>query len=467
MNDMAGMDLSEFRERGMIDPVHMRVIDRNAMALGVSSIQLMESAGSALARCVREEKPDRVLILCGRGNNGGDGLVAARHLQYDAETTVLMDDSGPVTPEVRTQRSTIRHCAVTVHPVICAADVHNLRPFFESADVIVDAMLGTGAAGTLREPLRSMADMAGKSEATIIAADLPSPGMRADRICAFHRPKCRGAEVLEIGIPLEAEIFTGPGDLLLVPRHDPDAHKGAGGEVLVVGGGPYQGAPYLTAMGALRAGADLVHVATPAPIYQPDIITEKLDGDRIRMDHLPHLLELAGRADVVVCGPGLGGDAHDVVTALADSCRRLVIDADALRDPLPAGEETIYTPHAGEFHRITGIRLPADLLERARLIRDGTGNGTFLVKGAVDIISDGRRVRFNRSGSPAMTTGGTGDVLAGVVGALFCHLPPFDAACTAAYINGVAGERAAARLGRGMTATDLISEIAPVIRECV
>ncbi|MGC9435678.1 MAG: NAD(P)H-hydrate dehydratase [Methanomicrobiales archaeon] len=457
--------MREWRETGVIDAARMRAIDRNAAAFGVTPVQLMEAAGGALARLVREEEPGHVVILCGRGNNGGDGLAAARHLQHGMETTVIMDDSGPVTPELEMQRSALRHCAVAVHPVVCAADVRDHAPLFETADVIVDAMLGIGAHGELREPLRSMAAMVAGTSATVIAADVPTPGVRADRVCAFHRPKTDGAVVAEIGIPVAAEVVCGPGDLLLRPRRAPGAHKGDGGEVLVVGGGPYQGAPYLAARGALRAGADLVRVATPVPLYQPDLITEHLPGERIGPEHLPRLIELAGRADAVVVGPGLGQDAHEVITALAPRCRRLVCDADALALPLPAGQETIYTPHAGEFARITGVTLPSGIAKRARAVHDAAGDGTILLKGAVDIISDGIRLRFNPTGTPAMTTGGTGDVLAGVAAALFCHLPAFEAACVAAYINGRAGERAAERLGCGMTASDLAREIASVIRE--
>jgi len=465
MNGVPGMDMREWRETGLVDAARMRVIDRNAAALGVSPIQLMEAAGAALARLVREEEPGRVVILCGRGNNGGDGLAAARHLQHGMETMVIMDDSGTVTPELEMQRSALRHCAVAVHPVACAADVQRLGHIFNSADVIVDAMLGIGAHGDLREPLRTMAAMAGGTAATVIAADVPTPGMRSDRVCAFHRPKTDGAVVAEIGIPVAAEVCTGPGDLLLIPRRAPGAHKGDGGEVLVVGGGPYQGAPYLAALGALRAGADLVRVATPLPLHQPDLITEHLPGERIGPEHLDRLTGLARGADAVVVGPGLGKDAHEVITALAPRCRRLVVDADALSIPLPAGGETIYTPHAGEFARISGAPPPAEIAARARAVREAATGGTILLKGAVDIISDGTRVRFNRSGSPAMTTGGTGDVLAGVAAALFCHLSPFEAACVAAFITGRAGERVAERLGCGMTASELAAEIAPVIRE--
>ncbi len=172
------------------------------------------------------------------------------------------------------------------------------------------------------------------------------------------------------------------------------------------------------------------------------------------------LVSLATRADVVVCGNGLGTESHDVILAIAPHCKKAVFDADALRLPLPVAKcETLYTPHAGEFTRITGITLPGDTSERA-LVSKGAGiKGTVLLKGSTDIITDGNRVRFNRTGDPAMTVGGTGDVLAGIAGALLCHLPAFDAACIAAYVNGRAGQFVAAKRGGGMLASDLVDRI--------
>jgi NAD(P)H-hydrate epimerase len=302
--------------------------------------------------------------------------------------------------------------------------------------------------------------MANASTAQIIAADVPTPGMRTDRICAFHRAKIQGSTVIDIGIPLEAECCVGPGELTLLPARGHKAHKGAGGEVLVIGGGPYQGAPYLAGLGALRAGADIVRIASPVFEPIPDLIYERLDGERIGEKHIEQLIVLAKRADAVICGNGLGAESHDVIRAIAPHCKKAVIDADALRLPLPvAKNETLYTPHVGEFTRITGIKLSDDTKERALAVKGAGIKGTVLLKGCIDIITDGKRVRFNRTGDPAMTVGGTGDVLAGIAGALLCHLPAFDAGCIAAYVNGRAGEIVAAERGEGMLASDLVDRI--------
>lgn len=454
----------EFTETGIVSPARMRVIDANAMALGVTELQLMESAGRGLAEQVLAFGPGRVLILCGKGNNGGDGMVAARHLCRHAEVAVCYLDGGKRSSACGHQLAALAHARMPLHPFASRDDLEPLRPLFDRADIIVDALLGTGAGGTIREPLKTCVAMANASPAKIVAADIPTPGMRADRVCAFHQAKSAGATVIDIGIPAEAECFTGPGDLTLVPARGRKAHKGQGGTVLVIGGGPYQGAPWLAGLGALRAGADIVRIASPVFEPVPDLIYERLDGKVIGPAHAEHLIALAEKADVVVCGNGLGAESHAVVTAIAPHCRKAVFDADALRLPLPAArEETIYTPHAGEFARITGKKLPDDTVGRARLLRDAGIRGTVLLKGHTDIIADGRNVRFNRTGDPAMAVGGTGDVLAGITGALLCRLPAFEAACIAAYVCGRAGEAVVAERGGGILASDLVDRIPAVL----
>ena len=451
-SSMSMVGMREFLEAGVISAGRMRAVEENAGALGLPSLLMMESAGRALADVIRGYDPSRVLILCGKGNNGGDGMVAARYLQdIDAVDVVYPPEAGVQVP-------LLRSCPAVLHLVRCPADIEPLREVFDEADVIIDALLGTGGVGALREPLATLVARANESPAPIVAVDIPTPGIRATRIVSFHRPKVEGADVVDIGIPIEAEVCTGPGDLVLLPERTIGAHKGTGGEVLVIGGGPYQGAPCIAALGALRAGADIVRVASPAYIPMPDLIYERLEGDRITEEHLETILALVDRADSVVCGMGLGTGSHDVVIAVAEAAKKAVFDADALARPLPAAKETIYTPHAAEFARMTGIEPPAEVVARARSVK-AAARGTILLKGPVDVISDGDRVRFNRTGTPAMTVGGTGDLLAGIAGALLCHLPAFDAACIAAYVNGRAGMRAAEGLGYGMLATDMLEHI--------
>jgi hydroxyethylthiazole kinase-like uncharacterized protein yjeF len=450
---------SRFLGRGIIGTIPMKAVEMNAIALGLSAGQMMESAGKALAGIALSKSPENVVVLCGKGNNGGDGMVAARYLNNVVDVEVWYLDEIAATPECEQQRRLLAHCDIPMYQFRCRDDLVILNERLKESDLVIDALLGTGAGGVLREPLGTCVRIVNESRVPVLSADVPTPGIRAQWICAFHRPKVEGSEVVDIGIPLESEVFTGPGDVLMVPGKSSSSHKGAGGRVLVIGGGPYQGAPYLAGLGALRAGADIVRIASPVFEPVPDLIFERLPGETVQEEHIPHLIRLISSSDVVVCGNGLGNASHNVVEAIAPHCKKAVFDADALRQPLPVAEETIYTPHAGEFTRMYGIAVPPDPIQRALQVQSVAAGQALLLKGEVDIISDGRRVRFNRTGTPAMTVGGTGDVLAGVTAALFCHMPAFEAAAIAAYVNGMAGMEAEKVLGGGLLASDLVNYI--------
>ncbi|WP_149783078.1 NAD(P)H-hydrate dehydratase [Halorubrum aquaticum] len=492
----------------MISSERMAAVDANAAALGVPRKQLMESSGNAVARAVRSasDPGERVALVCGRGNNGGDAFVAARFLgDRDVAVHLLGRPESIGTAIARENWETLRAAEV---PTVTVTDSAALD--LGSPDVVVDAVLGTGVSGELREPARTAAERmnalrsAGSDEGgtgtTVIAVDVPSGidadtgkptggdgavAVEADRVVTFHDAK-PGLERLEasvtvadIGIPAAAERYTGPGDLLGLGR-SPDSHKGENGEVLVVGGGPYTGAPALSARAALRAGADLVRVACPASVadevqgYSADLIVRELPGDALAPDHLDRIADLAADRDVVVIGPGMGtgdGSIELVRRFLDDFARRAVVDADALRvvPEVDTDAELICTPHQGELRGMGG-ETAADPAERAELVRDFAADvgHTLLVKGRYDVIAsdDGERVRQNRTGNPGMTVGGTGDVLAGTVGALAAQTDPrtaqtdpFQAAAAGAYVNGLAGDAAAEANGHGLVATDLIDRL--------
>ena len=451
--------LYQFLEKGIISPEGMKAVEMNAISLGYSADLMMESAGRALADFARRHSPEKVVVLCGKGNNGGDGMVAARYLARISDVEVWYQDQRPVSPACERQRRLLGYCDIPVFPFRCRKDLDPLPERLHNSDIIIDALLGTGGGGPPREPLDTCIAMANESGIPILSADLPTAGIQAKWILAFHRPKIHGSDVADIGIPVEAEVFTGPGEVTLLPRRGAMAHKGEGGRVLVIGGGPYQGAPYLAGLGALRAGADIVRIASPVFEPVPDLIYERLDGKAITRDHIPRLIELSRQSDVVLCGNGLGDASHEVVCAVAPHFKKAVFDADALRQPVPRAEETIYTPHAAEFTRMTGKTPPSNLTGRGSMVKAVAGGSTILLKGAIDVLSDGNRVKFNRTGTPAMTVGGTGDVLSGVTAALFCHLPAFEAAAVAAYVNGMAGMAAEKAIGGGLLASDLVNYI--------
>jgi NAD(P)H-hydrate epimerase len=472
----------------MITAAEMAVVDENAAALGVPRKQLMESSGNAVARVVREhtDPGDGVAVVAGRGNNGGDGMVAARFLP-DREVTVhLLGRAETLTTEItRENWDALRRAAADAREVRDSRSLDLGEPA-----LVVDAMLGTGVTGAPREPERTAVEAINDSAATVVSVDVPSgvdadtgeragAAVDADHVVTFHDAK-PGLErlgaavtVATIGIPETAELFVERGDLRRLERA-PTAHKGDHGQVLVVGGGPYTGAPALAARAALRAGADLAHVLAPATVareiqgYSPDLIVHEFSGERLTREAADRAATLAEEADALVLGPGLG-DHRETLAAVEDlllsTTGVCVLDADALRVVGDSGRaedlSLICTPHAGEFRRMGGAPPPADDW-RGRMdavaARADDLDCTILLKGPYDVISDGERTRVNRSGTPAMTVGGTGDVLAGATGAVACRLNPVEAAAVAARANGLAGE--AAVEGRAtITATDLLETL--------
>ena len=474
----------------MIPAREVAVLDANAEALGVPRKQLMESSGNAVARAVRDltDPGSEVAIVCGRGNNGGDGLVAARFLaEYDV-TVHLLGRRETVSTRIAAE-----NWDAVVESEMDAREVSDSTALdLGDPDLVVDAMLGTGITGDLREPERTAARAMNGSRATILSVDVPSGvdadtgeayggAVEADHVVTFHDTKPGLADldaevrVEPIGVPEAAETFVGPGDLLRLNR-DPRSHKGDHGEVLVVGGGPYTGAPTLAARAALRAGADLVRVACPEGIarevqgFSEDLIVRPFAGDHLVPGHVQRIAALAAEHDTVVFGPGLGDheETLEAVRSFLDVYEgTAVVDADALQvvPEVETGATLVCTPHQGELVKMGG-ETDEDWRERADLVERfaaETGH-VLLVKGAYDVISDGERTRVNRTGNPGMTVGGTGDVLAGVTGALACVLPPEHAAAVGAFANGRAGDRVLEEQGYGLLATDLIETVPYALR---
>ena len=478
----------------MITSQRMAAVDANAEALGIPRKQLMESSGNAIGRAVRQlvDPGASVALVCGRGNNGGDALVAARFLEEYETTVHLLGRPETITTEIA--RENWEALVAAEQDAMVVQDSRAFDP--GEPDLLVDAILGTGVTGALRDPERSIVEQLGALEAPILSVDVPTGidpdtgdrlggtdgvAIDADHVVTFHdrKPGLGSIEadvtVADIGIPQAAELFTGPGDLLQIERR-PDSHKGDNGEVLVVGGGPYTGAPTLAASAALRAGADLVRVACPEVVarevqsFSPDLIVRPVPGETLAPAHVERIGELAAGHDPVVFGPGLGnGEATlDAVRAFLDQYQgRAVIDADALAvvPEVDTDATLVCTPHQGELRAMGG---PAadDWETRADLAANFAAElgHVLLVKGKYDVVTDGESVRINRTGNPGMTVGGTGDVLAGAVGALLAVLSPFESAAVGAFANGRAGDEAHDAAGNGLIATDLIDRLPEALR---
>src|SRR6266568_412876 len=476
----------------MISAVEMRVLDRNAQHFGVSILELMENAGKAVADVARSElhaSGKKILVLCGTGNNGGDGLVAARHLAEDANVTVLLARSPDqfTTPEARTNFERLRDV-----PILAGLD--RSEPAIAEAHILIDALLGIGVSGDLREPFASLVKQLNASGKPILSVDVPSGLGTASAVhptvtVALYdvkegmTPQNSGTiRVVDIGIPAKIATMIGPGEFVLYPVPKASSHKGENGRVLVVAGGPYTGAPALVGYGAFGAGADLVRIATPAvaaPVvagYSPTFIVHPLVGHRLLREDTRQILELGAKCDAVAIGPGLG-DAEGTLDAVRDIVRNLtlpiVIDADAIKaiaaDPRTiAGKRVVITPHSREFKVLTNKALPDAPEERAAIVRDVAKSlgATILLKGPVDLVSDGDRVKLNYTGNPGMTAGGTGDVLCGVVAGLVSKgMTPFDAARLGAFVNGSAGDLAFKAKSYGLTAVDVADNVGRVLAE--
>jgi NAD(P)H-hydrate epimerase len=419
----------------------------------------------------------RIKIVAGRGNNGGDAFVAARHLAGLEVTVYLLGRSRDIsTEEAKRNWEILERLDYDLQEVNDPIDMS-----LGESDLIVDAVFGTGARGIVKGLEAGAIDAINSSGRPVISVDVPSglgtnKVVRADIVVTFHRPKpdmTGNVVVADIGIPSNAELFVGPGDLWLVGKRTPDSHKGDSGRILVIGGGPYTGAPALSALAALRAGADIVTVAAPRTAartisgFSPNLIVQELSEEHLCPEDMSVLGDQIARHDVVVMGMGLGRHPETMaaVAEIIPLAKKVVIDADALQPDLPL--KGIVTPHAGEFKRISGISL-LDLSYRERIepLKSFAGEKglVVLLKGKVDLISDGEVVRANSTGNPGMTVGGTGDVLAGVTAAFYARTSAMRAATAAAFVNGRAGDLVYAELDYGMMATDVVEKIPHAMR---
>ena len=487
----------------------MRAIEMNAEYLGVSKLQLMENAGKTVAEAVKERfgPKVKVLIACGLGGNGGDGFVAARHLAgqgYPVSVILLGRSENIRSEDARVNWESLVNMieSVKITEVHDSAEIQPLK-----ASVMVDALIGTGMKGVLSSPYREMVQAINSAECFKIAVDVPSglnsdsgeaegDVVQADLTLTFHKPKTglNEADILgqlqvcPIGVPPEAETHTGPGDVYIAHRHRaPESHKGDFGRLLVIGGSEtYSGAPALTALGAYATGVDLVYVASPETVasviagFSPSLITVKLKGSRLAPRNLGAITSLLDRVDAVAVGPGLG--VHDDTVEAVDATIEVVeehglpllLDADALK-AFSRGKRrlrtcAVLTPHGAEFKVLTGKNAEGTYRERGNLVKKEASklDATVLLKGNVDVVSDGDAVRFNWTGNPGMTVGGTGDVLSGVVaGYMAMGVSPFEAAAAGAFINGAAGDTVYAEKGYHMLPSDLIDKIPWVIEESI
>ncbi len=484
----------------------MRALEFNAEYFGVSRLQLMENAGHNVALEIASRfKPGKsIAIFCGLGGNGGDGFVAARHLSSIGfkVTVILAGKAKEISHKAALENwKALRFLkeSISIHEIYDSTLIPEI-----TAEIVIDALLGTGTKGKLRPPILQLVKKINTMNAFRVAVDVPTgidadtgdvlgEAVKANLTITFHKTK-KGLEnakeyvgeliVKDIGLPQEFENIAGPGDVLLVRKPRPsESHKGDFGRLLVIGGSEtFSGAPAFVALAALRAGVDIAYVAAPERTayaissMSPDLITIKLEGGHLNLGNLPALKPYIETANAVALGPGLGLHVETreavkaIIEAVENAGKPLLLDADGLK-AFAEFKKTlnvpfVLTPHAGEYAILTGRKLSESLSERVSEVQKTAAElgAVILLKGPVDIISNGKRFKLNFTGNPGMTVGGTGDVLSGIVAAFLTQqTDPFEAAVAGAFINGAAGDFVLEEKGYHMVSTDLIDWIPHVL----
>jgi len=505
----------------------MLQIEQSCAGIGLTADLLMENAGKAVAeetlRLLGDSEQRRILLLVGPGNNGGDGLVAARYF-HDRGVRVSVYLVG-YRPPGDLNLGLVQERGIDCYEANVDEGLRELGELLASADAVIDALFGTGKTRPIKGMFQLVLDRVGRAkrerpELRVIALDLPSgldaDGGAADPACLavdytitlgflklglFNSPDADRAgriTVADIGMPeymaasVTTELITGRWAGNILPRRPPLANKGSFGKVLVLAGSiNYVGAAYLAGSGAMRVGAGLVTLATaeallpvlatklteatylPLPESHPGIISPKAAGQIARQ---------SADYDVLLMGCGLGQSPsiiklfRSVLPRLRGEAPWLVLDADALNvlAQLPGwwreiANDAILTPHPGEMSRLSGVSVEAVQSDRLGVARKAAAEWqkTVVLKGAYTVIvaPDGRAL-ISPTANPGLASAGTGDVLAGVIAGLLAQgLPLFEAAALGVYLHGEAGEKVKARLGdTGMVATDLLPELPLVVK---
>ncbi|MEP4768309.1 MAG: NAD(P)H-hydrate dehydratase [Roseibium sp.] len=495
----------------LLTPDQMGFADRLTIESGVPGIVLMENAGQAVARVAADHAPrnGRVLVICGPGNNGGDGFIAARILAargFQVDVGLLKDPAG-----LKGDAALAFERMGLPYALLSDGD-HTADNFFTSlhkADLIIDAMFGAGLDRPLQGPIASLVESVNQSNKPVVAVDLPSgvngatgevlgEAIKSHATVTFFCEKpghilypgrchCGDVTVADIGIDkgvldkIEPATHINAPELWVsdLPKPDPLGHKYSKGHAVVFGGPMSStGAARLSAMAALRAGAGLVTLASPPGAMMVNashltaVMLKKVSG----VDAIPEFMK-DHRLNAVLIGPGFGLDPEtmEAVTTLMGELRATVLDADALTvfedEPetlfalIRANQSpTIMTPHDGEFARLFSDLVGQDKLSRARKAAERCC-AIVVLKGPDTVIAapDGRAA-INCNAPPWLATAGSGDVLAGVaLGLLAQGVPGFEAACQAVWLHGEAGSNA----GPGLIAEDLPSALKPAIQVLV
>jgi hydroxyethylthiazole kinase-like uncharacterized protein yjeF len=491
----------------------MRNLDRDAaQRFLISEELLMENAGLSAYTVILNEfgvRGRRFVVLCGMGNNGGDGFVVARKLlsQGGKVHIYVIGDTGRFKGAARKNLEIVERLPLELESI---RSIGSLHATIAHSDAIIDAIFGTGITREVKGIYREVIELINQSGKTVFSIDIPSgvngntgkpmgASVRADHTITFGAPKL--GNLLYPGYALCGKLWVShisfppplhSGEDLKIEINIParlaerkqDGHKGDFGDVLfVTGAKAYYGAPYFSAMAFLRAGGGYARLALPGSLC-PYIASkgseivfipqEETESGSIALSNLESLLELSEKADLLVVGCGLSLDAETqklVIELLRSVKKPMIVDGDGItalcenREAVTRRKEpTVLTPHLGEMARMTGKRVPQIEAERMKIVQDEAADlgAVIVLKGAHSLIGypDGR-VYINLSGNSGMATAGSGDVLAGTVAAMYgLGLPAEDAARTGVFIHGFSGDLAAERHGEdGITAQDILDTL--------
>ncbi|MCE7743253.1 MAG: NAD(P)H-hydrate dehydratase [Candidatus Heimdallarchaeota archaeon] len=491
-----------------------RALEDNVFATGTSIFEMMKIAGKVVAeeihKLAEQTKKRKLVFLAGFGNNGGDALAAAQHLleqNYECDFVLIGNKDKFNSAASQKNYERISKQKINWFYLKKSEDVESIILKYDSTYLLIDAIFGIGIRGEIREPYKSTIEFLNQNCKTdIFALDIPSGYdpiennilyvRNAKKIVCLGRNKIQkghfdDAEIVvrDIGIPEECEKYVGIGDLKwFYPRRKADSHKRQNGVVTIIAGSKdYIGAPALSGFGAFRTGSDLIFILTPENIrstvssFSPDFITIPAHTDEIEPQDIEKIFSHPRLKNTCfVIGPGMMNSetTKDTVLEFLKSKvrRQIIIDASALsmmeQDHLflLKYHDSILTPHRGEFFTLFKEKLTGELESDSKIVSEVAKKWetTILLKGEVDIISNGLTTKFNKTGHPGMTVGGTGDVLTGIVASLLSVLgDPFLSACLAAYISGAAGELAAKNFGDGLMASDIPNFIYPIIYEAL
>lgn len=483
-----------------IDGGYLQKLEENCKIFGIDSLTLMENAGREVARVVEaiEGKSRRVAIVAGLGNNGGDSFVAARYLSKNNRVKVFLlgKEEEIKRNEALTNWKRLKNTFVEK---VEEANEEILKNEIPKFDYCIVAITARGFSGKLKEETKRIIKTLNKIKIKKYSIDLPSGlgdvAIESFATVTFHKPRKEffGNEkffgkqiVVDIGIPKEAEIFVGEGDLKnAIKPLDLHVRKRERGYVLIIGGSSlYSGAPALTAFAAdaaLKAGSGSVRIAAPESVgdvirsYSPEFIVKKVKGKEFSKESIEEIREMLD-VEAIVIGPGIGRSeqTREFVNSFIElkevKEKSMVIDADALNllDIEKANRENvILTPHIGEFYSLSGKKVNDEIFEKVLAAYDFVKNLkiTLLLKGHETIIANKEKIKINITSSPSLSVAGSGDVLSGVIASFLARkVGAFTAACAGAYVHGLVGIEAEKIKGMHATPKDFISLIPSVMK---